>query len=990
MRSSVCLRVAIFTAALCLSPHHAESADAPADDASPPLAEWIWRDGDAESAVVLQTTVTLPHRAQQARLRALADFCAIEIRVNSETAVVIDHYSPLAELDVLPFLQPGENQIEITANGSDGPSAVAVELELVAADGTRESVVTDDSWTLVVEGIAKGPAKSNGPVAPELWGRNGRSIEISPFDNYEQWRLASGDEADSGGRFWAAPGFEFELVRAAGEDEGSWVSVAFDPRGRAVIAREGKGLLRFTFDEPGGEIVQVETINDSLEECRGLLFVGDDLYANANNSKGVYLLAGAGGDGPVGEPQLIGEFPGGVGHGRNQLKLGPDGRIYSICGDAVDLPKDVFDRTSPFREARRGPSPGEGFVAVYDRESTKWELLCAGMRNPFGIAFNADGEAFTYDADAEFDMGAPWYRPTRILHLVSGADYGWRAVTTQWPPYDPDHPANALPILDIGKGSPTAAEFGYRSNFPPRYKNALFVLDWAYGRVLAVHLRPRGATYLAQAETFLQGQPLNVCCLDFGPDGAMYLVTGGRGTKSGLYRVTWNGGDTAADIESEHQRLCLTFGDESRDTRHRLEESHGRPELADEALIWQQLDAADPVLRYAARTALEHLPVDDWREQALSETRTTASLEALTALARHGDAGDVDAIVERSLKHDLSQLTLTQQLTLLHIWQRCRQVDPMPLHERRETILAQVRPIVTGASPQRISPLGDSERLRREAARVLKQLESPDTVRLLIERLTASRTQEDRLHYLFLLRDVDDGWSDEAHHVYFAALQEAGGFVRGEGMPSFLKLIRDEAFARLSDEERDRFAALIESQPHNEPPPLETRPVVKKWTVDDLDELLGDGDRPGDAEQGKAVFHQAACTKCHRVGATGPAVGPDLTYLARRFSRRDMLLSILEPDRVVAENYRNVEVVTKQGRVFTGRPAVTGDFRSQTLKIVVDPLRATEFIELDKRNIEVHRLAETSPMPKGLLDTFTAEEIRNLLAYLESGGSAKR
>ena len=42
------------------------------------------------------------------------------------------------------------------------------------------------------------------------------------------------------------------------------------------------------------------------------------------------------------------------------------------------------------------------------------------------VAFNEDGEMLTFDADMEWDAGAPWYRPTRINHIISGADYGWR------------------------------------------------------------------------------------------------------------------------------------------------------------------------------------------------------------------------------------------------------------------------------------------------------------------------------------------------------------------------------------------------------------------------------------------------------------------------------------------------------------------------------------------------------------------------------------
>ena len=101
--------------------------------------------------------------------------------------------------------------------------------------------------------------------------------------------------------------------------------------------------------------------------------------------------------------------------------------------------------------------------------------------------------------------------------------------------------------------------------------------------------------------------------------------------------------------------------------------------------------------------------------------------------------------------------------------------------------------------------------------------------------------------------------------------------------------------------------------------------------------------------------------------------------------RGDMLESILTPSKVVAENYRNVQVVTKDGRVIVGRVVVEGDFRSQTLRILTDPLRPTSVVEIDKRELEEFRLTETSPMPQSLVDGFQPAEILDLLAYLEQG-----
>ena len=145
--------------------------------------------------------------------------------------------------------------------------------------------------------------------------------------------------------------------------------------------------------------------------------------------KDFYRLRDTDSDDQFDDVKLLYQSSGNVGHGRNDLVLGPDNMIYLIHGDAVDLPNDFTDFTSPFREHRRGETTREGHVIRTNADGTKWELLAGGLRNPYGIDFNTDGEMFTYDADAEFDMGSPWYRPTRVNHLVVGGDHGWRGVT---------------------------------------------------------------------------------------------------------------------------------------------------------------------------------------------------------------------------------------------------------------------------------------------------------------------------------------------------------------------------------------------------------------------------------------------------------------------------------------------------------------------------------------------------------------------------------
>jgi putative heme-binding domain-containing protein len=121
------------------------------------------------------------------------------------------------------------------------------------------------------------------------------------------------------------------------------------------------------------------------------------------------------------------------------------------------------------------------------------------------------------------------------------------------------------------------------------------------------------------------------------------------------------------------------------------------------------------------------------------------------------------------------------------------------------------------------------------------------------------------------------------------------------------------------------------------------------------------------------------------VGVRGPAIGPDLTHVAQRFSRRDILESIVRPSLSVAEPYRNARIVTEDGKVMTGRVVSAGDYRSQSLKLNTDPLRPSQWVEVDKRTIAEFLDLGTSPMPEGLLNPFTREEIADLLAYLEAG-----
>ena len=121
-----------------------------------------------------------------------------------------------------------------------------------------------------------------------------------------------------------------------------------------------------------------------------------------------------------------------------------------------------------------------------------------------------------------------WYRPTRICHVVSGAEFGWRNGSGKWPVYYPD---SVPPVVNVGPGSPTGVCFGYGTKFPSKYQNALFACDWSYGKLYAVHLHPDGSTYSGELEEFVAGTPLPLTDVVVGAQDAhctSQLEGGGR------------------------------------------------------------------------------------------------------------------------------------------------------------------------------------------------------------------------------------------------------------------------------------------------------------------------------------------------------------------------------------------------------------------------------------------------------------------------------
>lgn len=813
------------------------------------------------------------------------------------------------------------------------------------------------------------------------------------------------------------PGFKIEHVLKANGKAASWICLTKDPKGRLLLGgQRGQPIIRVTLE--GSKVVKEETLQIPVTETMGMLFVENVLYLNGAGKDGKYCLfrcKDTKGDDSYDDVESLREWRGGAGeHGAHGIVLGPDKKLYIVCGNFVDVPNDLAP-TSPHRvygddlALKRaedgngfgaGRQPPGGFVARVDLDGKNAELFSAGQRNTYDIDFNADGELFGFDSDMEWDWGAPWYRPVHVFHSVRGGDNGFREGSAKWPEYY----ADGLPqTTTIGIGCPTGVAFGTGSKFPAKYQKAFYICDWTYGRLIAVHLTPGGASYSGTFENFvapksLKGKggktPFNLTDVIIGADGSMYFTIGGRGTQASLFRVTYTGTEPATPLAASD--LQEKGGRELRDLRHKLESLNLAADSAAVEFAWPHLNHPDRFIRYAARLAIERNPVAEWQAKALAEKQPRAAYTALLALARLGAADTQAAIVNSLTSIPSDKFTEEQALAKLRVIEVSIARQGVPTGDVAKQIIADLDPQYPA----------QSEFVNRELSQILLALNAPNAVAKTISLLKSAPTQEEQVTYAMHLRNIKAGWNVELRKTYLSWwnagrstehpahvvkwFEDAGiRFNNGASFANFMSHAHEAAKFTMSPEEIVALNDILSTYTatHSNKPLLPKGPprkVVQEWKTADLQPLLVQVSKGRSFSRGREIYIEAQCAACHRYGDQGGMIGPDLTAVATRFKRQDILESSTEPSKVLSEQYMNTAIETAAGQVHIGRIVEETPEKVVLRKNPLEP----ETITIKKSEIESRALSKVSPMPAGLLNTFSKEEILDLLAYLESLGDS--
>ena len=1006
--------------------------DAPRPDAAPvraapaqpalPKPAWIWAPGaKTQDAALITRQFRVRSAAKSARLVVTADNHAT-VRLDGREIAKCDDWSQPVGVDI-GDIAAGVHEISIDARNDGGPAGVCAQLDWIEADGTRARVASDSGWET-------SGAWTQEPVAAAIVADLGQGAWGQGV--MDEFGAVPGPAVDIERAISVPKGFICELVYVAPKSRGSIVALTADTGRKRLIASAQYGrMFAITPCADGGDFATsaVDPIEPEIGRAHGILAVDNDLFVVVNegggDARGVWRLRDTDRDGKYDEKKMLASVARDGGeHGPHQVVLAPDGSIWIVGGNHCAPPEQALEHSriprlwqediifsrlwDPNGHAVGVMAPG-GWVVRTDREGSKWELMTAGFRNSYDLDFDEVGRAFTYDSDMEWDMGLPWYRPTRVCELASGVDYGWRSGSGKWPAWSPD----SLPAaVDVGPASPTGVLSSRGLMFPPPWNECMFFLDWTYGTMWAgwpTDDSKEASTPKLRIEPFLAGRPLPLTDAVV-MDGAMYFSVGGRNLPSAVFRVR---AENPIAIKRAPMAVPAALAE-----RREIEKLHQRldGDAAKSAVrsAFAALRSKDAGVRSAARIALEHQDPALWRVNAIAEQDTQASILALVALARAGDAAsDGTSIASRlvALEPAVRGTPLEREwLRACELWYL--RVATKGGHEAEGTEIVNAAlanfPVAGGAS----DGSAEASDLDMHRAALLAKLGSPKAVEVAVmlldkpdvrvapqidaallarggpygkavQDIIANAPATQKIGLVHAMRDAKAGWTPDLR-IHFAraiaSLRKASG---GNSFAGFLSRMSEEFVAGAPESERDFLASTAAGKSANEGT-VAPRGPGRVWTVESVVALGPKLSAARDHKEGLRAFRAAQCAQCHRAGGLGGSGGPELTGVSRRFSLEDMASSLVDPSKTVSDQYQNTDIRLKDGRTVTGRIVADSKDAIEVRTSLLSDARDT----IRKADIASTAPSRTSPMPANLLDTLSEGELLDLLAFLRAGGDA--
>ena len=413
----------------------------------------------------------------------------------------------------------GRHVLAAKCKNEGGPAGLLVRLTMKTRAGDPITIVSDDSWK------SSGAAEQSGWSGPGFddqgWSKAVALANLGggAWASVNEAALAAAEQegepqAPAAEGFKVAKGFKVELLYSVPKDEqGSWVNMCVDPKGRLIVSDQYGELYRVTPPAPGGDpaTTKVEPIDVAIGEAQGLLWAFDSLYVVVNRGEkyqsGLYrvtrhrtatttstrsscsaLLDGGGEHGPhavilVARRQVALRRL----RQRHEADRARPARACRGSGARTTCCRACPTATASWRTC----SPPAAASTSVDPDGKNWELVSIGFRNQYDARLQPPRRPVhlrrrhgvgLQHAVVSADARLPGRSAAPSSAGATARASGRRTTPTACPP-----------TVNIGPGSPTGVGFGYGAKFPAKYQDALFICDWSYGKLYAVHLTPEAS-----------------------------------------------------------------------------------------------------------------------------------------------------------------------------------------------------------------------------------------------------------------------------------------------------------------------------------------------------------------------------------------------------------------------------------------------------------------------------------------------------------------
>jgi putative membrane-bound dehydrogenase-like protein len=762
------------------------------------------------------------------------------------------------------------------------------------------------------------------------------------------------------------------------------IAIAFDHRDQLLVVESHThqrpddydgpphDRLRCLIDQDGdGRADRFETFLEGTAQTMSLAR-GPDNWIYVATRREIFRARDVDGDGRADERESLvrletrGDYPH---NGLAGLCFSPQGQLFFGLGENLG---EAYRLIGADGQALSGQAEG-GNVFACSPDGHHLQRVATGFWNPFGNCFDPFGRLFTVDNDPD---ASP---PCRLLHVVPGGDYGYQFRYGR----SGRHPLQAWDA-ELPATLPMAAGTGEAPCQVLPYRGRLWVTSWGDYRIEAYTVQSVGASCQAQPEIIIQGQAnFRPVGLAIAADGSLYFSdwvdrsypVHGQGR---IWRLIPTAPEATAaafpELSIAEQRAAALRETTDRDTLLSAAEDDDpfirQAAISGLAANERVLDELDARELESPRARLAALAAWRWRDPVQAMNRVDAALDdadeevcllALRLLAESNAVAYRPRVVALLQQRQPlgARLGAVALATAGWLEQGQQSKDLAPLHAQLAALLGDDKsPLTLRRLALRWLP-SDHQALTVDELQTLLTADAelrPDIIAILADKHEPAAA--DLLRQIAQSQDNPSTVRADASAALAAYLPDHAGTLEG--------LLRDEDPEVRREAERGLRRGAAPSAEASSP----------------LEELLADA-QTGDPDAGRRVFFRGTggrCSLCHAHDGRGGDVGPELTTIHRRADRRWLLETILDPNRDVAPRFGTTTLELADGRTLSGQilPG-PGDDDAETI-VQVDGTRTV--VPLDQ--IEVRHYHTRSLMPEGLGQVLTADELRDLIAFLLS------